>query len=315
MGSVSSARAPNRAWWVLPKSAAVVTGSFLVANTVNAVIAHGAGSAAGESVTAATRTVPPARQKSLEYFLGPVVRRNIFQHGEPIPGEEAPDPAASAGIEEGCTLPIQVLASVVVRGSPDLSLATLLDTATKRIVVVQVGERVGDDATLTEVQEPFDETALRKESVAVFLRDDGARVVCRSDDAPQKAILSGKPGMVAAPTGAGIRRVADNQYEIPQAEIDAVMNGGLATIATTVRVVPYFEAGKSAGFKLYSVKAGSLLSKMGLVNGDVLRKVNGYEISSPEKALEVYGILKSERNVSLDISRGGKPRTLQYSIR
>lgn len=303
---------PRSAWWLLPKASAVVFASYLAADSVNAVIAA---SLAHPGAQAAARPSSPVPRPSrpLAYFLDPIVRRNVFRHGETVPGEEsAAEPLASQE-EEGCTLPIQVLASVVVPRTPQLSLATLLDTATKRIFVVQVGERVLDQATLVAVEEPFDETSQRKDSVAFLQRDDGTRLVCRSDDAPAPAVPKG--GIPAVAAGNGVRRVADNQYEIPQAEVDAVMNGGLATVATTVRIVPYFEGGKSAGFKLYSVKAGSLLSKLGLLNGDILRKVNGYEISSPEKALEVYGILKSERNVTLDVTRGGKPQTFQYAIR
>lgn len=289
--------------------------SFLAADSVNAVIAA---TLEAPKRPVASRPAMPDRQTSrrLEYFLDPIVGRNVFLHGEPVPGEDVPaEPlaAGSEGVEEACSLPIQVLASVVVPRSPHLSIATLLDTSTKRIFVAQVGERVLDQATLTEVEEPYDEEAMQKDSVVVLQRDDGSRMVCRSDDAAAPALPKG--AVASAPVGAGIRKISATDFEIPQAEIDAVMNGGLAKIATTVRIVPYFEKGKSSGFKLYSVKAGSLLSKLGLVNGDILRKVNGYDISSPEKALEVYGILKTERNVTLDVTRAGKPRTFNYSIR
>jgi general secretion pathway protein C len=304
---------PHGAWWHLPKVSAVVLASFLAADTVNAVVASSLAHAKPDSPSARPALVEFRSSRPLEYFLDPIVRRNVFRHGEPVPDElSAARPIASTP-EEGCTLPVQVLASVVVPRAPQLSLATLLDTSSKRIFVVQVGERVLDLATLVSVEEPYDEAVQRKDSVAVLERDDGTRLVCRSDDAPAPVAAKGSVPAVAA--GAGVRRVADDQYEIPQAEVDAVMNGGLATVATTVRIVPFFEGGKSTGFKLYSIKAGSLLSKLGLVNGDILRKVNGYEISSPEKALEVYGILKSERNVTLDVTRAGKPRTFQYAIR
>jgi general secretion pathway protein C len=305
---------PRSAWWFLPKASAVVFASFLAADSVNAVIA--ATLTLPETDPSASRSAKPVFQasRSLDYFLDPIVRRNVFRHGEAIPGEETAAEPLTDQPEEGCTLPIQVLASVTVPRAPHLSLATLLDTAAKRIFVVQVGERVLDLATLVSVEEPYDETTMRKDSIAVLERDDGSRFLCRSDDAPAPPVARGG-AIPAVAAGNGVRRVAEGQYEIPQAEVDAVMNGGLATVATTVRIVPFFEGGKSAGFKLYSVKAGSLLSKLGLVNGDILRKVNGYEISSPEKALEVYGILKSERNVTLDVTRGGKPRTFQYAIR
>ena len=64
-----------------------------------------------------------------------------------------------------------------------------------------------------------------------------------------------------------------------------------------------------------SIKPGSLLSKIGLMNGDVISKVNGYDINSPEKALQVYGLLKNEKNVSVDLTRNGQNKSISYSIR
>ena len=93
------------------------------------------------------------------------------------------------------------------------------------------------------------------------------------------------------------------------------MNGGMATMAQDVRIVPYFEGGAPKGFKLYSIKPGSLLSKIGLMNGDVIQKVNGYDISSPEKALQVYGLLKNEKNVAVDLTRNGQNKSISYTVR
>lgn len=301
---------------VLLIAVAVVAGSALAADTVDTVIAASLGAA---------HAPPPARpvldglhgdgvrMASLETYLEPIVRRNVFLHGEPVPGEEAAVPVAAAP-EEECSLPLQILSAVLVPATPELSLVTWRDPSTKRIHALQVGETAAG-STLVEVRREWIEEKLREESLAVFETVDGTRVVCRSDETPPPAAVASVPRGKAAPGGEGIRKKGDNEWEIAQAEIDAVMNGGLATLATTVRIVPYFESGKASGFKLYSVKKNSLLSKIGLKSGDVLRKVNGYEISSPEKALQVYGMLKTERNLTLDLTRGGKPQTLSYSIR
>lgn len=294
-------------------SGAVIAGSFLVADTTNAIIAAAFPLARPAApASGAARMPAPAVVRSLDYFLGPIVRKNVFLHGEPIPGEEPQVEPVATAASEPCTLPLEILGSVVVPRDPSLSVVSVRDVATKKIHVLQVGD-VFLETALAEVSAPFDDETMRKRTIAVFEHPNGAREACRSGDKPTR------PGVAvasaSAPTGEGITRVADGQYEIPRAEIDAVLNGGLATIATTVRIVPYFEGGKSAGFKIYSLKPGSLLTKLGLINGDVLKRVNGYEISSPEKALEVYGMLKSERNLALDVTRAGKPKTLSYAIR
>src|SRR4029077_13756084 len=122
-------------------------------------------------------------------------------------------------------------------------------------------------------------------------------------------------GAAAPAAGSGVKRVDDTHYEVAQGTIDGVMNGGLADISTTVRIVPYFEGGQPKGFKMYSIQPGSLLANIGLMNGDVVEKINGYDLSTPEKALQVYGLLKNEKSITVDVQRNGQNKTLSYSIR
>ena len=50
-------------------------------------------------------------------------------------------------------------------------------------------------------------------------------------------------------------------------------------------------------------------------NGDIISSINGMEITSPEKALEVYSKLKSASHLSLGMERNGQKVTKDYSIR
>jgi membrane-associated protease RseP (regulator of RpoE activity) len=122
---------------------------------------------------------------------------------------------------------------------------------------------------------------------------------------------SGKPG--GEPTGEGIKQLSENSYEIAQSEVDATLSN-LNTIATQARIVPSFQDGKANGFKLFSIRPGSLYAKIGIKNGDVIQRINGYEITSPDKALEIYSKLKDSKNVTVDLLRRGKPQSLEYGI-
>jgi|GEM_PF-553375 len=113
--------------------------------------------------------------------------------------------------------------------------------------------------------------------------------------------------------GEGISKVGPNSYEITQDEVDKAL-GNLSKLAGQARVVPAFENGETIGFKLFSIRPGSLYSKIGVRNGDIIQKVNGYEINSPDKALEIYQKLKSSKSISVDIKRRGKPVTIDYAI-
>jgi len=128
--------------------------------------------------------------------------------------------------------------------------------------------------------------------------------VARSDAPPEKPDDSGD---------SGITKTGENSYGVARATVDDALNN-LSSLATMARVVPAFEGGKPIGFKLFSIKPGSLYSKIGLQNGDVISKINGYELNSPEKGLEVYGKLKDSQAVTVEVKRRGKPMTLDYAI-
>ena len=79
--------------------------------------------------------------------------------------------------------------------------------------------------------------------------------------------------------------------------------------------MPNFENGKSNGFKLVAIRPGSFYSKIGIQNGDVVQRINGHEMNSPDKALEIYSKLKDAQTITVDLNRGGKQTTLSYQIR
>lgn len=110
-----------------------------------------------------------------------------------------------------------------------------------------------------------------------------------------------------------IKKTGDNTYTVEQAGVDKAL-GDLSSLATQARIVPAFEGGEAVGFKLFSIRPGSLYSKIGIQNGDVISRINGYEINSPDKALEVYQKLKDAREISVDLKRRGKPVSLSYQI-
>ena len=114
--------------------------------------------------------------------------------------------------------------------------------------------------------------------------------------------------------GQGIRKVGDMQYEVDKEELDKVL-GNLSTVATQARIVPNFKNGKANGFKMFSIRPGSIYSKLGMKNGDVIQKINGYEMNSPDKALEIYQKLRDSSSITVDLVRRGKPKSMNISIK
>jgi hypothetical protein len=96
--------------------------------------------------------------------------------------------------------------------------------------------------------------------------------------------------------------------------LDRVL-GDTTSLATSARIVPSLHDGKVDGFRIYAVRPGSVWSRLGFENGDTLQTINGMDMSSPEKALEIYARLRNTTELNVRIVRRGQPLTLTFEIR
>ncbi|NVJ21393.1 hypothetical protein HUW62_09200 [Myxococcus sp. AM011] len=116
-----------------------------------------------------------------------------------------------------------------------------------------------------------------------------------------------------------IRSVGENAYEITSKDplVDSLhaKHASHSEAAMQARIVPAFKDGKAQGFKLFSIREGSLYDKLGFQNGDVIQRVNGISLDTPEKALETYALLKTARRLEVDLHRDGAPLRKVYDVK
>ena len=117
-----------------------------------------------------------------------------------------------------------------------------------------------------------------------------------------------------AAVDAGIKKIDDSTYEIDKSLVDKVLANPMA-VAKGARVVPAVKNGKPDGFKLYAIRPSSVYAKLGLSNGDTIQSINGFELTTADKALEVYTKLREATSLEMEVTRRGKPVTLKYTIR
>jgi general secretion pathway protein C len=118
----------------------------------------------------------------------------------------------------------------------------------------------------------------------------------------------------AAAASRGVRQVSNGKYMLDQREV-AASTENMNQILTQARALPYMEAGKTVGFRISEIVAGSIYEKIGLKNGDVIQKVNAQDVDDPGKFFQLYQGLKEEKNISIDLMRNGQRQTLNYEIR
>ena len=112
----------------------------------------------------------------------------------------------------------------------------------------------------------------------------------------------------------GIVIVDETHRRVARSLVDKLLANPMA-MAKGARVVPAVKDGKPEGFKLYAIRPASIFAKLGLTNGDTLVSVNGFDLTSADKALEVYTKLREATSLEVQIIRRGKPVTYYYTIK
>ena len=186
---------------------------------------------------------------------------------------------------------------------PSWSIGSILDLNNQRSSTVMIGDRV-QNAEVLSIQR--DRVIIANNGRREFISAEGG------DGAPPPpTVATTRP--VNDPYGAGIKALDDNNYEVPRNEVDRAL-ANLNDLAMQARIVPAFKDGQAEGFKLFSIRPDSLYSKIGIVNGDVIKRINGFEMNSPEKALEVYTKLKDANRIDIEVDRNGQTLRKTYNV-
>jgi len=144
-------------------------------------------------------------------------------------------------------------------------------------------------------------------------------VLIREDDGSLSSLLMpGESGMsVSSPSGteegAGVRKLGENRWIIDRLTAeDARQNIG--ELLKSARIEPNVIEGQTDGFTVKMIRSGSLLSELGLRVGDIIKRINGLDLNSPEKALQIFQQLREARNLILQLERNGAPMNFQYEV-
>jgi general secretion pathway protein C len=202
--------------------------------------------------------------------------------------------------------------AIAESADPDWSFAALADAADGKSVLRRRGGEVGGKTV--EFVGPD----------TVWLAGPGG--LCQMklfDPAPKQAPKAQPPVAVTAPTrGAGvdpsitrgIQRVSATEFNIDRGVVDKILENQ-AELMRQARVVPEQENGKMVGIRMFGVRPDTLLGVLGMQNGDRLQTINGFDMTSPEKALEAYARLRTADHLTVQVNRGGQNVNIDYAIK
>jgi general secretion pathway protein C len=121
-------------------------------------------------------------------------------------------------------------------------------------------------------------------------------------------------GPVPGDISKGIVKVSANEFNVDRGVVDKILENQ-AELMKQARIVPEQENGKVVGIRLFGVRPDTLLGTLGMENGDRLEKINGFDMTSPEKALEAYARLRTADHLTIQLSRRGQAMNVDYNIK
>jgi general secretion pathway protein C len=151
----------------------------------------------------------------------------------------------------------------------------------------------------------------------MFEEEDGPKVRVSPPPKPktaaQTAVSARNAGLSDEELEDGIEKISDTKFNIQRSLVDKVL-ANQGSLMKTARVIPHEEDGRVAGVKLYGIRRNSLLGRLGVRNGDMLRTINGFDMTSPDSALEAYSSLRNANKLTLAVKRQNKEMTIDYNI-
>lgn len=158
-------------------------------------------------------------------------------------------------------------------------------------------------------------TLKRIEEYRVIIFNEGNRKYeALSLLADGKMPLFDRSSLIPEEDGEGIRQTGATSFQIKRKEFDKAL-ANVAQLMTEAQAKPKKdEQGNFIGFEITYLKKGSLFEKIGIKEKDVLTRINGYELDSPEKALQLFSTLRTADRFTIDLKRDTQSVTLDYSV-
>ena len=283
--------------------------------------------------TNSTSTAAATTEKRALQQYAVIQERNLFgARGRtptptPVRAPSPPPPAVKPAAN------LKLVGTVV--GTPERTYAVIEDLSTKRQDLYRLGDVVRE-AKVVEVtrNRVVLDNRGRREELFSFEKTDAAAPPSSEPAARQSAAPRRRPFTLESqsreappdpppdPPQEGerdaaqveIERVSENMWRIDRDDLVEQLDN-FGQMMQEARLTPHFTGGQPDGFMLTNLPSNSLLARMGLRSGDIMKGVNGQKFGSLEEFFQVYQQLQTEPVLQLEVERSNRTETLTYEIR
>ena len=252
--------------------------------------------------------------KTRRPFNADPLEEEVPSEGMRVVGEAEESKSSNTGEMEESSLDIQLLGTMVVDPA-EHSMATVNSGGAS--LLVRPGSDLDGKATVKRIARRYIvvvEDGTEKLVTLWSEKKAGAARPAVAKSRPSKSPASSRPGRKKKDYSKGVTKVSDTEYQISRAMLDEQLQD-LSQLGMEARIVPNYKNGKYEGFKLVGVRPNSLYRALGIRSGDVIKRINGHDINSPNKAIELFEQFRTTSSVDLMIERRGQMKTFNYGIK
>ncbi len=250
------------------------------------------------------KTVEPPPYRPLSDY-NDILARNVFNSDGIIPdieiAENSPDVDNTSMAKES-QLPL-TLVGTIVHVNPGKCVATIEAKGNAEKILPYIpNDDIEGLATLIKVE--------RKKAFIRNLSSGALEFIHIKDDSAfsfQKKMVPKDPAM------GPFQKEGDGVFAINRSELEGLMSN-LPQLLTEARALPNMVNGRIDGFRVVDIQENSILRKL-VDPGDVIKQVDGEQLDSVSKSMELYNSLRTKNQVRLVVERNGRLVTLTYNIR
>jgi len=302
--------------------------AFFCAQGATALLAAKVLSAEPDATPAPSRRAVATTRTQRKRDPGIILKRNIFDSAQgdlsdvPIESPDLPlEDLPAEDVETPCKGTMRLIGTVVLPGDLERSLAAIVGSDNKAGL-----HRGGAEVEGSRIRAIHSDGVVLQNTgvlcrLAMFEVEGPAKKPKLQPAIKQRKALAKKRGPTADRNAGlsedemaeGIQKVNDTNYNVSRSMLNKVLDNA-GKIIGIAAIAPKMEGGQSTGMEIRGIRPGTLLTNLGIQNGDILESVNGQPLSNPDTALGAYTTLRTADKFNLSIRRGGRSMMINYSL-
>ncbi len=246
-------------------------------------------------------TTPKVARKAPTEDYGSILNRNMFNvEGKiPDPFDQGMLDCFSQAVRS--SRPLELLGTIVMKNE-DYSVALVQEGGNPEAVAVKREDNFLDkyQALKVDRQRLCFQVKATQDLEYIEVKDDSPAMRMGNQELQSKNV--------------GINANSEDNFTIKKSFLDDKL-GNLNEILQSARAVPYVDgSGAFKGFLIQSIQEDSVFFDLGVRQGDVLNGVNDIKLDNAGKGLEAFQRLRNSPKITLEITRGGQQKTLEYQV-